>query len=166
MQAGNRKSSPTAPMTFHNGGHSTMTSKHYTERLRYLYRAGMRFTDVVIPDLSTNDVSEFGGGSTITTYGTQQIQARNVEMCELIRSMGGQPYIYTNFYGIPGSASSGLAAFNNLMAAHSASHRTLCANGLAKLVDWRANWNNSFDDGIHPTQAGHDRAADLLFAQL
>lgn len=147
-----------------NMGFSTSTYANFMGQLEMAYSMGLRPTDVIIPNVSFNDMGEYGGTNSGTQYLLSQAQARLVRSVEMIRRYGGKAYVTTDFHNL--LLDNGTAAYNTFCADIYAFTLALGASGACTVIDWRAAWNTSLDDGVHATQAGLDLQAQLVTAAL
>jgi len=164
IQACGELSTAAAPVIPVNLGFSTTTYANFFGQLEQMFAQGFRPTDVILPNVSFNDFSEYGSSTSGTEFLLSQVQARLMRSIEICRRYGAKVYVTTDFHNL--LLNSATAAYNQLHADIYAFTLALGTSGVCTVIDWRANWNVALDDGVHAYQAGIDLQASLVKAAL
>ncbi|MES3042674.1 SGNH/GDSL hydrolase family protein [Sphingomonas faeni] len=155
-------SKPIIPINF---GFSTSKFGGFFAQLEQAFAAGLRPTDVIIPNVSYNDFGTYGGVSSGTQLLLAQVQNRLLRAIEMCRRYGARVYVTTDFHNL--ALNSNVAAYNQLCADIYAFTLQLGAAGACRVIDWRASWVDATHyspDNIHQNQAGQDMMAGVVIA--
>ncbi len=165
VQATGAISTAANPVLPINLGFSTVRFSVFIGQLEQLFAAGVRYTDVILPNVSFNDLNTFGNGAVGRDYLLSQIQNRLMRAIEMCRRYGARVYVMTDPHQNGGSTSSsdmfGVAMYNFTL--------QIAAQGLVKIIDVRKEWVESTmlgADKTHATQVGIDLQARLTAAAL
>lgn len=155
---------PVLPINF---GFSTSKFSGFFSQLEQAYAAGLRPTDVILPNVSYNDFGTYGGVSSGTQLLLAQVQSRLLRAIDICRTYGARVYVTTDFHNL--ALNSNVAAYNQFCVDIYAFTQGLGAAGACKVIDWRAAWNDALHyspDNIHQNQAGQDMMAGLVAASI
>ncbi len=160
VQAVGTISTADKPVLAINLGFSTVRFSVFIGQLEQLFAAGVRYTDVILPNVSFNDLNTFGSGAVGRDYLLGQVQSRLMRAVEMCRRHGARVYVMTDPHQDGGNATPsdlfGVAMYNFTL--------KLGASGLVKVIDVRKEWVRSTmlgADATHATQIGIDLQARL-----
>ena len=153
---------PVLPVNF---GFSTTKFNNFIQQLEQAIAQGIRPTDVVLPDISFNDLNNYPG-ATSSKYLSAQLQGRLLRAIEICRRIGARVYVYTDWHGKGGA---GTSVTDQLIDDLDKLTRKLDAAGAIKMVDWRGGFDvptMQGPDATHPLQNGIDVMTALLVTAL